>query len=73
MNINNENTIKNPDESSPNASDHESIESWTFLEDDSSNAIHQGTSRGSDNITEDHDEDTKLSTKASRSSSSCLS
>lgn len=67
------NTAQNPDELSSNTIENETIESWTFVENDSSNTIHQGTSKGIENIVDHHDEDMKLSTKTSRSSSSCLS
>lgn len=58
-------------EPAPNPNEKEIIESWTFLGDATTDTTHQGDSV--DNIIEHHDEETKLSTKTSRSSSSCLS
>ncbi len=47
-------------------------ESWTFLgHDDSTNPMHKGSSV--EDIVEHHDEETKLSSKTSRSNSSYLS
>lgn len=73
MTYNKDSTSGNRDESAPSTIENETIESWTFLEDDSTNLTRQGTSDGKENNVDHHDEDTKLSTKTSRSSSSCLS
>lgn len=71
MESTNDITSDNHDEiTTPNTSENETIETWTFLGDESTNSIHKDTSG---NTVDHHDEDTKLSTKTSRSSSSCLS
>lgn len=62
------NSTDNRDESGASSSENES---WTFLGDESTSSIHRGS--GVDNILEHHDDDTKLSSKTSRSSSSGLS
>ncbi|XP_037040701.1 uncharacterized protein LOC119077600 [Bradysia coprophila] len=62
----------NGNESAPNPIECEIIESWTFLGDESTNPInHPGS--GVENITEHPDDDTKIPSKSSRSSSSCVS
>lgn len=70
MNV--DDSTDNRAESAPQPIENEIIESWTFLGEATTNTIHQGDS--ADNIIEHHDsEETKLSTKTSRSSSSYLS
>lgn len=59
------------DESAPHLIENETIESWTFLGDESKDSTHPGSRV--DDIVEHHDEDRKLSSKTSRSSSSGLS
>lgn len=67
--MNADNSTENHDESTSHPPiDTETIESWTFLGDESI----QG-SNVMDNIVEHHDEQIKTSTKTSRSSSGCLS
>lgn len=65
----NSNADDNRDASVSHPIESETIESWTFLGDES---VQQCTG-AIDNIIEHHDEDAKLSSKTSRSSSSGLS
>lgn len=65
------NSTDNHDQSTPHPIENETIESWTFLGDESTRSTHLCS--GVDNIVEHHDEDIKLSSKTSRSSSSGLS
>lgn len=69
MNADN-NSTGNHDQYTPHPIENETIESWTFLGDES-RSTHQCS--GVDNIVEHHDEDIKLSSKTSRSSNSGLS
>lgn len=65
------NCTDNSDESSTSHPiENETIESWTFLGDESTNTIHHGS--GEDNIV-DHQEDTKFPPKAGHKSNSYLS
>lgn len=73
MDRSNEKSTNYRDEPATNTPEVETIESWTFLGDDSTNTIHPASIGTDDSVINQHDEDDKISPKTSRSSSSCIS
>lgn len=65
------NCTVNSDESSSHPIENETIESWTFLGDESTNTIHHCS--GEDNIVEHHEDKKIKQSKTRHNSSSCLS